>query len=66
MAALGEAKRLAGFIPVSESDARATAFLERFARRDAIDPQQIAQWREEIGAARRQARDLVKSLEPAP
>ena len=66
MAALREAKRLAGFIPVSESDARATAFLERFARRDAIDPQQIAQWREEIGAARRQARDLVASLEPAP
>lgn len=66
MAALREAKRLAGFIPVSESDARAAPFLERFARRDAIDPQQIAQWREEIGAARRQARDLVKSLEPAP
>jgi ABC-type glycerol-3-phosphate transport system substrate-binding protein len=66
IAALGEAKRLAGFIPVSESDAQARTFLDRFARRDAIDPQQIAQWREEIGAARRQARDLVKSLEPAP
>ncbi|HEY8126009.1 MAG TPA: extracellular solute-binding protein [Methylocystis sp.] len=66
MASLGEAKRLAGFIPVSESDAGATAFLERFARRDAIDPQQIAQWREEIGAARGKARDLVASLERAP
>ncbi|CCJ07360.1 ABC transporter substrate-binding protein [Methylocystis sp. SC2] len=66
LAALGEAKRLAGFVPVSETDARATAFLERFQRRDAIDARQITQWREEIGAARRQARDLVKSLEPAP
>ena len=66
MAALGEAKRLAAFIPVSESDARASSFLERFVRRDAIDPQQIGRWREEIAAARAKARDLVKSLEPAP
>jgi ABC-type Fe3+ transport system substrate-binding protein len=66
MAVLGEAKRLAGFVPISESDARATAFLERFSHRDAIDPQQIAQWREEIASARQKARDLVKSLEPAP
>lgn len=66
MTALGEAKRLAGFIPVSESDAGTRTFLERYARRDAIDPQQIAQWREEIGAARRQAREFVKGLEPAP
>ncbi|MBG0793466.1 extracellular solute-binding protein [Methylocystis sp. H62] len=66
MAALSDAKRLAGFIPVSESDAHARTFLERYALRAAIDPQQIARWREEIGAARRQARDLVASLEPAP
>jgi ABC-type Fe3+ transport system substrate-binding protein len=66
MALIGEAKKLAAFVPVSESDARATAFLERFSRRDAIDPQQIAQWRDDIAAARRQARELVKSLEPAP
>ncbi|MBM3552222.1 MAG: extracellular solute-binding protein [Alphaproteobacteria bacterium] len=66
MAVIGEAKKLAGFVPVSESDSRATAFLERFARRDEIDPQQIAQWRDQIASARRQARDLVNSLEPAP
>jgi phosphoglycerate transport regulatory protein PgtC len=66
MAVLGEAKTFAGFIPVSESDSHATAFLERFARRDAVDPQQIAQWRDQIASARRQAYDLVKSLEPAP
>lgn len=66
MAVIGEAKKLAAFVPVSESDSRAPAFLERFARRDAVDPQQIAQWREQIASARRQARDLMKSLEPAP
>lgn len=65
MAVLGEARKLAAFIPVSESEARATAFLERFARRDAIDLQQIAQWRNQIASARQEARDLVKSLEPA-
>jgi ABC-type Fe3+ transport system substrate-binding protein len=66
MAVIGEAKKFAAFVPVSEADSRATAYLDRFARRDAIDPQQIAQWRDQIAAARRQARDLVQSLEPAP
>jgi len=66
VAVIGEAKKLAAFVPVSETDSRAAAFLERFARRDAVDPQQIAQWRDQITSARRQARDLVKSLEPAP
>lgn len=63
MAALGEAKRHAGFIPVSERDAGASAFLERFARGDVVDPQQIAQWRGEIAAARQKARDLVDGVE---
>ena len=66
MAIIGEAKKFAGLIPVSESESRATAFLERFGRRDAIDAQLIAQWRDQIASARRQARDLVASLEPAP
>ena len=66
MAVVGEAKKFAVFVPVSETESRAPAFLERFARRDAIDPQLIAQWRDQIASARRQARDLVNSLEPAP
>ncbi|MGD9545811.1 MAG: ABC transporter substrate-binding protein [Methylocystis sp.] len=65
-AVVDESKRLASFVPVSESDARTTAFLERFSRRDAIDPQQIAQWREAIAAARRKARDLLAGLDAAP
>ncbi|MFO1124039.1 MAG: extracellular solute-binding protein [Methylocystis sp.] len=66
IAVIGEAKKLAGFVPVAETDSRAAAFLERFARREAVDPQQIVQWRDQIATARRQARDLIKSLEPAP
>jgi ABC-type Fe3+ transport system substrate-binding protein len=66
MALIGGAKTFAGFVPVSETDSRTMAFLERFARRDAVDPKQIAQWRDQIASARRQARDLMKSLEPAP
>ncbi|MGD9658599.1 MAG: ABC transporter substrate-binding protein [Methylocystis sp.] len=66
MAVIGEAKKFAGFIPVSESDSRGTAFLERFARRDAVDPQQIAQWRDQIASARRRSHDLIASLEAAP
>lgn len=66
MAVIGEARKFAGFIPVSENESRAPEFLARFARRDAVDPQLIAQWRAQIASARRQARDLVASLEPAP
>lgn len=66
MAVIGEAKKFAGFIPVSETQSRAIVFLERFARRDAVDPQQIAQWRDQIASTRRRARELVDSLESAP
>lgn len=66
MAVVAEARKLAGFVPVSDADSRATDFLERFARRDAIDPQQIAQWRKEIAASRQKAHALVVSLDAAP
>lgn len=60
--ALAEARRLASFTPVSSSDARDIAFLGRFGSRDKIDPATVAQWREEVAAARAKAKAILSSL----
>jgi phosphoglycerate transport regulatory protein PgtC len=57
--ALAEARRLAGFAPVSAKDAADPAFLEKFANRDKIDPAIIQKWRNEIDAAHAKAVELV-------
>jgi len=65
-AALKEARRLVGLVPVSARDASDPTFLERFAKRDAIDPALIQKWRAEIDAAQTQAQDLLAGLGIAP
>ena len=42
---VAEARRLAGFVPVTEKDAGDFAFLERFANHDAPDAALVAAWR---------------------
>jgi hypothetical protein len=63
---LKEARRLAGLVPVSARDASDPTFLERFAKRDAIDPALMQKWRAEIDAAQTQAQDLLAGLGIAP
>jgi len=58
-AAVEEARRLAGAIPVSARDGADPAFLERFSNRDAIDPALKRKWREELDAARSNAAALL-------
>jgi len=63
---LSEVRRLAGFVPVSAADARGLSFLGGFGNRDAIDQTKIAQWRDEIAAARRKANEMLARLGVAP
>jgi hypothetical protein len=63
---LKEARRLVGLVPVSARDASDPTFLERFAKRDAIDPALIQKWRAEIDAAQTQAQDLLAGLGITP
>jgi len=65
-AALKEAGRLAGLVPVSAREAADPAFLERFANRDAIDPALTQKWRAELDAAQTQARELLARAGDAP
>ncbi len=64
--AIADARRLAGFVPVSEEAARDPAFLQGFANRQAVDPALVTKWREEIAAARRQAKEILVGLGAAP
>ena len=63
---LKEARRLVGLVPVSARDASDPAFLERFAKREAIDPGLIQKWRAEIDAAQTQAQELLARVGAAP
>jgi len=63
---LKEARRLVGLVPVSARDASDPTFLERFAKRDAIDPALTGKWRAEIDAAQMQAQDLLARGGTAP
>jgi phosphoglycerate transport regulatory protein PgtC len=64
--ALEEAGKLLSFVPVSEREAKDSVFLGAFANRDAVDPQKIAKWREEIAAARLAAKQKLASVGIAP
>lgn len=63
---LNEARRLLSFVPVSEREAKDPAFLAAFGKRDAVDPQRIAKWRDELATARRQAKEKLASLGITP
>lgn len=63
---LSEARRLLSAVPVSEREAKDPAFLDAFSNRDAVDPQRIAKWREELATARRQAKEKLASLGVTP
>ncbi|MFY9627260.1 MAG: extracellular solute-binding protein [Methylocystis sp.] len=56
---LNEARRLAGFSPVSARDAADPAFLRRFIDRDAIDPALTRQWRSSLDEAHDKAADIL-------
>jgi ABC-type glycerol-3-phosphate transport system substrate-binding protein len=66
IAPLREARRLVGRVPVSAGEAADPAFLERFAKRDAIDPALTQKWRAELDAAQAQAQELLASLGAEP
>ncbi len=63
-ARIGEARRLAGAVPVSAVEAGDPAFLDRFVGRDLRDVELAARWRAEIDAARDKALQLVERGEP--
>ncbi len=65
-AALKEARRFVGLVPVSASDAADPAFLERFAKRDAIDSALTQKWRAELDAAQLQAQQALAAIGVAP
>jgi phosphoglycerate transport regulatory protein PgtC len=57
--ALAEARRLAGFVPISARDAANPSFLESYAARDKIDPAVTQKWRSEVDAAHAKAKELL-------
>jgi hypothetical protein len=63
---LSEVRRLLSAVPVSEREAKDPVFLDSFSNRDAVDPQRIAKWREELATARRQAKEKLASLGMTP
>jgi spermidine/putrescine-binding protein len=65
-AALKEARRLVGLVPVSAREAADPAFLERFAKREAVDPALTQKWRAELDAVQTRARELLSNIGAAP
>jgi ABC-type Fe3+ transport system substrate-binding protein len=61
---VAEARRLAGFVPVSAAEASDPALLERFGGREIKDPELATHWRAEIAAARAEATRRLASLDP--
>ncbi|WP_245275842.1 extracellular solute-binding protein [Methylosinus sp. sav-2] len=62
-AAVAKARKLAGFTPISEAQAKDSAFLDRFSSRELKDGDLAARWRAEISSARAEALSLVASAE---
>lgn len=60
---VAEARKLAGFVPVSAAEASEPALLDRFSGRDVKDPDLAGRWRAEIGAARAEAARQLASLD---
>lgn len=63
-AAVARARKLAGFAPVSEAQAKDPVFLDLFSSREPRDGNLVARWRAEISSARAEALSLVASAEP--